>query len=225
MAAVTRRPALALDALEWVAEAARLERENRELRRMITALVFRLAEHEELSEPRAGPDRSAVAVTAGRVYDADDHEPFETAAVSDAEQVAIQDETIEEFAAHDEPGADPLLGGPDDVVVPENGDVMCYGDGGAGKTTLMVDLACHLAAGDAWLGIPVARKLRVLLIENEGPRPLYRSKLRRKLAAWEGSRSTAASEWSAPHGRRSASPSPTTRPRSLISSIAARSTW
>jgi hypothetical protein len=63
---------------------------------------------------------------------------------------------------------------------------MFYGDGGAGKTTLAIDLACHLAAGQAWLGIPVARQARVLLIENEGPRPLYRAKLRRKRDAWTG---------------------------------------
>ena len=64
---------------------------------------------------------------------------------------------------------------------------MVYGNGGAGKTTLVVDLACHLAAGDAWLGIPVARPLRVLLVENEGPRPHFRRKLRRKLDGWAGS--------------------------------------
>ena len=32
---------------------------------------------------------------------------------------------------------------------------MFYGDGGAGKTTLAIDLAFHLAAGEDWLGIPV----------------------------------------------------------------------
>ena len=42
------------------------------------------------------------------------------------------------------------------TLIPEGGDVMVYGDGGAGKTTLCLDLACHLAAGDDWLGIPVA---------------------------------------------------------------------
>ena len=46
---------------------------------------------------------------------------------------------------------------------------MVYGDGGAGKTTLCLDLACHLAGGDEWLGIDVAAPLSVLLIENEGP--------------------------------------------------------
>ncbi len=59
--------------------------------------------------------------------------------------------------------------------------------GGAGKTTLAIDLACHLAAGDPWLVFPVRRPARALLVENEGPRPLYRRKLRRKLAGWTGS--------------------------------------
>lgn len=92
-----------------------------------------------------------------------------------------------EFAAVDEPGAQPLVGSGDQVVIPEGGDVMVYGTGGAGKTTLTIDLACHLAAGDDWLGVPVDTPARVLLVENEGPRPLLRKKLGRKLAAWTGS--------------------------------------
>jgi hypothetical protein len=96
--------------------------------------------------------------------------------------------TLHEFAATDEEGADALLGDDDEsAVIAAGSDAMFYGDGGAGKTTLVVDLACHLAAGDAWLGVNVARKLRVLVIENEGPRPLFRKKLRRKLEAWQGS--------------------------------------
>jgi AAA domain len=64
---------------------------------------------------------------------------------------------------------------------------MFYGDGGAGKTTLCIDLACHLAAGDDWLGFTVAEPVRVLLVENEGPRPQFRAKLRRKRDGWQGS--------------------------------------
>lgn len=96
--------------------------------------------------------------------------------------------TITEFVDVDEPGASALLGADgDSALIPEGGDVMTYGDGGAGKTTLMIDLACHLAAGDPWLGIPVGRPVSVLLIENEGPRPQFRKKLKRKLDAWAGS--------------------------------------
>src|SRR5262249_3131491 len=95
-------------------------------------------------------------------------------------------ETVQVFASVTEPGAAPLLGDPEGIVLPENGDAMAYGAGGAGKTSLMVDLGMHLAAGDAWLGIPVQRPLRVLLIEAEGPRPPFRAKLRRRLDAWQG---------------------------------------
>lgn len=95
--------------------------------------------------------------------------------------------TMEEFAAVKEPGADALVGSGDAALIPEGGDVMAYGDGGAGKTTLVIDLGCHLGAGDPWLGIRVPRAVRVLIIENEGPRPLFRAKLARKLAGWTGS--------------------------------------
>lgn len=90
------------------------------------------------------------------------------------------------FAAVDEPGVDAILGTADQNLIPVGGDVMLYGDGGTGKTTLAIDLAFHLATGLAWLGVPVAKPARVLLIENEGPRPLFRRKLARKLAGWAG---------------------------------------
>src|SRR5262245_45231653 len=85
--------------------------------------------------------------------------------------------TLEDFAATEEEGAEPLLADADGgAVIPEGGDVMIYGDGGAGKTTLANDLACHLGAGDDWLGLPIADSKRVLLVELEGPRPLFRKK-------------------------------------------------
>jgi hypothetical protein len=95
--------------------------------------------------------------------------------------------SLEHFVNEDEGGAEPLVGTGEDILVPIGGDVLFYGTGGAGKTTLSIDLAFHLAAGDDWLGIPIPRPVRVLLVENEGPRPLLREKLRRKLAAWRGS--------------------------------------
>lgn len=101
---------------------------------------------------------------------------------SEVPQVAV----AAEFAQVDEEGAEPLIGGDRDVVIPCGGDVMVYGDGGAGKTTLTVDLACHLASGEDWLGFAVPRPVRVLMIEAEGPRPLFRRKIRRKLAGWTG---------------------------------------
>lgn len=93
---------------------------------------------------------------------------------------------VAEFASVQEEGARPLAGEPGDVLVPVGGIVLFYGDGGAGKTTLTIDCGCHLAAGQDWLGIPISEPVRVLVIENEGPRALFRDKLRRKLAGWQG---------------------------------------
>lgn len=93
---------------------------------------------------------------------------------------------VSDFAGKDEDGADPLLGDEVNVLIGEDADVMIYGDGGVGKTSLAIDMAAHLAAGDLWIGIPVHRRVRVGLVENEGPRPLFRKKLRQKLAAWTG---------------------------------------
>jgi hypothetical protein len=101
--------------------------------------------------------------------------------------VTLRVVTLDEFVGVDEPGADPVVGTTGSVVIGEGGDVMFYGDGGVGKTTLSIDLAFHLAAGDDWLGITVARPVRVLIVENEGPRPLFRQKLKRKRDAWSGS--------------------------------------
>ena len=109
----------------------------------------------------------------------------------------------EVFAAEHEPGAEALLGdGDDDAVLPAGGDSMLYGDGGAGKSTLALHLAMHLASGTTCLGITVQRPVNVLLLENEGPRPLYRRKIERKLTDWLG-RSTAGRlhVWQAPWGK------------------------
>ena len=65
----------------------------------------------------------------------------------------IEVNTLEEFAAVDEPGAEPILGGADTNLIPEGGDVMVYGEGGAGKTTFTLDGGFHLGAGVDWLWI------------------------------------------------------------------------
>jgi hypothetical protein len=111
--------------------------------------------------------------------------PRQTHELDDERQVRIV--TAEAFAAIEEAGAEALVGTRDEALLAANGDAMVYGDGGAGKTTLAIDLGCHLAAGDDWLGMPVPRPVRVLLIEREGPRPLMRRKVRRKLDGWPGS--------------------------------------
>jgi predicted ATP-dependent serine protease len=95
--------------------------------------------------------------------------------------------TAEEFIAVDEPGAVALVGDDENALIAEGSNVMFYGDGGAGKTTLTIDASCHLAAGDDWLTMSVAHAVRVLIVENEGPRPLFRKKIARKLTGWAGS--------------------------------------
>lgn len=90
------------------------------------------------------------------------------------------------FAAVREASAEPLLGDSENTVLARGGDAAWYGDGGAGKTTLGIDRACHLCAGRDWLGLSVPHPIRALWIENEGPRGKFREKLRTKLDAWDG---------------------------------------
>lgn len=96
---------------------------------------------------------------------------------------AIQFQPVEQFAAVDEPGAEPLASTLDGgVAVPADGNVIFYGTGGAGKTTLSMDLSFSLAAGQPWLDIVYPdRPLVVVVVENEGPRAEFRRKLRAKL--------------------------------------------
>ena len=93
----------------------------------------------------------------------------------------------EAFAAIDEPGADPLVVSGDGCVIPVGGFLLKYGAGGDGKTTLALDWAVRWASGESWLGVlDPARPLRILLVENEGPRPEFRRKVRRRLQAGHG---------------------------------------
>ncbi len=123
-------------------------------------------------------------MTASAAYTDEERRAFGDAPT--ATDLVVEIDRMEDFAAVDEPGASALLGDTDNALFPEGGDVMIFGTGGSGKTTLMVDAACHLGAGQAWLEVPVPRPLKVLLIEVEGPRALMRAKLRRKLGAWTG---------------------------------------
>jgi hypothetical protein len=94
---------------------------------------------------------------------------------------------FDRFVEDEEEGASALVGDDENALITEDGDITFYGDGGAGKTSLAVDLGCHLAAGDPWIGLPITRPARVLFVENEGPRPRFRKKLRRKRDGWKGS--------------------------------------
>jgi AAA domain len=94
--------------------------------------------------------------------------------------------SLEEFVSIIETGADPLVGEGEEALIPVGGNAMMYGDGGAGKTTLGNDLAFSLTTGEDWIGFPVSGPVNVLLIEAEGPRPMFRRKLGRKHSAWSG---------------------------------------
>lgn len=140
-----------------------------------------------MNETRCDPPKPAAEVEALARDVTGRYPPEPDADVLLADPPAFRVVTVEAFADKHEEGADPLLGDTDDALIPEGGEVLVYGDGGAGKTTLTVDAVCHLSAGDNWLGITVKRPLTVMLIENEGPRPLFRRKLDRKLETWTGS--------------------------------------
>ncbi len=91
-----------------------------------------------------------------------------------------------EYVANPKGSPDALLGEGDDVLLPVGGLVMNYGDAGAGKTTFDVHAVAHLASGTDWLGITVARPVKIALIQNEGPAEPWRRKLERKLETWTG---------------------------------------
>lgn len=79
-----------------------------------------------------------------------------------------------------------LLGTATDKVLPEHGLAIVYGKGAAGKTTLTLTAVASLASATPWLTIPVPRPVRILLIENEGPKAPYTEKLAQYASQWDG---------------------------------------
>jgi hypothetical protein len=97
-------------------------------------------------------------------------------------------EPLEVFTETHEEAAESLLDvGDEESLLPADGTLVVYGDAGAGKTTLAIDLAVHAAAGVPWLGLfAIPRPMRVAIIEAEGSRARFRAKLQRKVAGWDG---------------------------------------
>jgi hypothetical protein len=62
--------------------------------------------------------------------------------------------------------------------VPERGCTMVYGESGAGKTFVTLDMACHIAAGLSWCGI-VTKPGLVVYMAGEG-----NYGIRQRVAAW-----------------------------------------
>jgi AAA domain len=143
-----------------------------------------VSEHDHFED--YATDFTPEAVPYGEGFPLPPHAGVPTEAETSA-LVGVRIVSLDEFADTPEDGDEALLGDAENAAIPEGGDVLLYGDGGAGKTTLAFDLACHLAAGDDWLGIAVSKPRRVLVIENDGPRARLRTKLRRKRDGWAGS--------------------------------------
>jgi AAA domain len=135
-------------------------------------------------QAREGKD-AADHLAAG--YGLDDFEPFDfPAAAASTEAGAFRIVSLDVFLdVEDEPSV-PAIGAPGETLLPIGGLLIMGGDGGASKTTLTLDAVAHLASGTTWLGYEVQRPLRVLLIENEGPRAFFREKLRSKADTWQG---------------------------------------
>ncbi len=100
--------------------------------------------------------------------------------------------TAHEFAASEFSPPEPLLGTADTAVIAAGSLNLLAGRPGTGKTTLLLDMACHLAAGQNWpprddenekAPVPwiCPRPLRIAIIENEGPQEMFRAKLQDKL--------------------------------------------
>jgi hypothetical protein len=79
-----------------------------------------------------------------------------------------------------------LLGDATDKVLPAHGFSLVYGKGGQGKTTLTLTCVAALASATPWLGITVPRPVRVLMIENEGPKDPFIEKIDAFADQWEG---------------------------------------
>jgi hypothetical protein len=100
--------------------------------------------------------------------------------------------TAHEFAAsHFEP-PEPLLGTTETAILAAGSLNLLAGRPGTGKTTTVLDLCCHLAAGLPWPPVdpantkapqswPCPRPLRCAIIVNEGPQEMFRAKVQDKL--------------------------------------------
>jgi hypothetical protein len=137
------------------------------------------------SPPEDGVESASASVRPVRSRDAVTDGRTSTSSAAVPEHLLIAEEA-KAFGDVEEASAESLLGDTRNSVLVAGGAVQYYGDGGAGKTTTGLDRAFHYCAGSDWLGLRVARPLRVLWIENEGPRGKFREKVRAKFEAWDG---------------------------------------
>lgn len=71
-------------------------------------------------------------------------------------------------------------------LLPSHGWMMLWGPAGSAKTSLLIDLAFHATTGRNWLGYPVNRPLKMILVVNEGVPGGLQDKLAEKLELWDG---------------------------------------
>lgn len=98
--------------------------------------------------------------------------------------------TAHDFASRTYAPPEPLLGTDDVAIIARGSFNLLAGRPGTGKTTLLLDMVCHLAAGIPWPPAdgdrapnpwPVPKPLRIGIIENEGPQEMFKSKVQDKL--------------------------------------------
>lgn len=100
--------------------------------------------------------------------------------------------TADEFVSRKFADPEPLIGTTEMPILTRGGFNLLAGRPGSGKTTLILDMCCHLACGLPWPSSdpenpkaprpwPVPRPLNIALIVNEGPQEAFRQKLADKL--------------------------------------------
>ena len=94
--------------------------------------------------------------------------------------------TLHEFVARkDESAHGPLVTAEQGTIVAAAGLVIFAARTAEGKTTMAVDFSLHAEAGLDYCGLTFPRPLKVLWIQNEGPREAFRTKIEARLATWE----------------------------------------
>lgn len=71
-------------------------------------------------------------------------------------------------------------------LLPQYGWVLPWGREGSGKTSVLLDLLFHIAAGEDWLHYPVAKPVKVVVVINEGVPGGLQDKLKQKIELWDG---------------------------------------
>jgi hypothetical protein len=92
--------------------------------------------------------------------------------------------TLAEFVARKSAESEALVESDEGPIIAPAGLVLVVSKSGAGKTTTIDDFMLHAASGVDWCGLTFPRPLRVLFIENEGPREAFRQKIERRLMHW-----------------------------------------